>query len=362
MSSKIATILGVTGALLGSSPASSAQALSREDFRVFTSDGVGIYVREIRPSSPRHLEPLILVHGARVPGIASFDLEVPNGSLGADLAIRTGRVVFIMDARGYGASERPEAMNRPAGESRPLSRAFEVVRDIDAVVQASLKRTGAEKVALLGWATGGMWAAYYASLWPERVNHLVTLNALYGGSNVHRVLGVGSPNADPTKPDRFKQGAGGYALYDAASLWPSWDGTIPVADKSVWRSPEVAAAYARAAVASDPESERHQPPAFRAPLGAIEDSFYQATGRRLFDSCGITANVLIIRSEHDFWSRPEDAESLAHDAANARTVRIITLPNATHYVHLDRPERGRDTILQEVDAFLDGNSRAPAGN
>ena len=50
-----------------------------------------------------------MAHGARVPGIASFDLPVANGSLAADLAQRSGRPIYVMDARGYGVS----LLNKP---------------------------------------------------------------------------------------------------------------------------------------------------------------------------------------------------------------------------------------------------------
>jgi pimeloyl-ACP methyl ester carboxylesterase len=244
-------------------------------------------------------------------------------------------------------------MEQPAQESRPLSRAFLVVRDIDAVALAAMRRQGSNQVALLGWATGGMWASYYAALWPERVGDLVTLNALYGGSDRHPSLGPGSTNSDPERPDRLKANLGGYAVYEPASLWPTWDRSIPVAEKATWRDPAVAEAYARAALSSDAQSSQRQPPAFRAPLGAIEDSFYQANGRRLFDASQITARTLVVRSERDFWSRPEDADSFAHDAVRARELRVLTLPNATHFVHLDRPERGRRLLLEAVASFLE---------
>lgn len=329
-----------------------AAAFERKDFRVTTVDGVGIRVRAVKPTTAMEREPILLIHGARVPGIASFDLDAPNGSLAADLAGRLGRTVFVMDARGYGGSDRPAAMSRPASESRPLSRAHEVVRDIDAVAQAAMQRSGADKVTLLGWATGGMWAAYYASLWPDKVGHLITLNALYGGSNEHPTLGPGSANADREHSHRLSARVGGYALYDAASLTPSWDRSIPVEDKSTWRDPAVLEAYVQAALASDPLSSRHAPPVFRAPLGAIEDSFYQAGGRKLFDAGSITASVLIIRSSRDFWSRPADVDAFARDAGRARSVRVVTLPDATHYVHLDRPRHGRDRLLEEISDFL----------
>src|SRR5262244_192460 len=188
------------------------QPIQRAELRVTTVDGVHLAVRELRPTTARAgAEPVILLHGARVPGIGSFDLPVPGGSLAEDLAVRTGARVYVPDVRGYGRSDRPPAMSRPPEESRPLSRSFEVVRDVDAVVRAVLARTGAKQVTLLGWATGGLWAGQYAALWPERVGNLVLLNALYGGSAVHPMIGPGSSLADPTKPDRLSPDLGGYA-------------------------------------------------------------------------------------------------------------------------------------------------------
>jgi pimeloyl-ACP methyl ester carboxylesterase len=335
-------------------PARAVEAgVSRQDFQVTTEDGIRLFVRELRPSAiDEGKEPLILIHGARVPGIASFDLAVPGGSLAADLAVRIDRLVYVMDARGYGGSQRPAALDEPADANRPQVHAYEVVRDIAAVAAAAEQRSGSHSVALLGWATGGMWAAYYASLYPERVGHLVTLNALYGGSDRHPQLGSGSPVSDPAHPDRLSPKIGAYARNDAASLLPSWDRSIPVSDKAVWRDPALIVAYQTAALASDPLSNTQTPPAFRAPMGAIEDSFYQASGRRLFDASSITSPVLIIRSERDFWSRPGDAQSFAHDAVHAALVRVLVLPDATHYVHLDRPERGRDQLIREVTSFL----------
>lgn len=329
------------------------QDVMRQDLHVTTEDGLRLFVRELRPSSPTTgSEPVILVHGARVPGLASFDLPVPGGSFAADLALSANRIVYVMDARGYGGSERPAALKQPSNANPPQTRAYQVVRDIAAVVGMAEQRTGTRSVNLLGWATGGMWTAYYASLHPEHIGHLITLNALYGGAPLHAQFGPGSPVSDPAHPDRLSRGIGAYARYDAASLLPGWDKSIPLADKAEWRDPAIAAAYQQAALASDAESGKSDPPAFRAPMGAIEDSFYQASGRRIFDASSITSRVLVIRSERDFWSRPEDAQAFARDAVHATSLRVVTLPEATHFVHLDRPERGRDQLLQEVTSFI----------
>ncbi len=333
--------------------AGAAQDVVRQDLHVTTEDGLCLFVRELRPPSPpAGAEPVILVHGARVPGPASFDLPVPGGSFAADLALRVNRIVYVMDARGYGGSQRPAALEQPSNANPPQARAYQVVRDIAAAVGLARQKSGSQLVSLLGWATGGMWTAYYAALHPEQVGHLITLNALYGGSSKHPQLGPGSPVSDRAHPDRLSPEIGAYRRNDAASLLAGWDASIPVADKAAWRDPAVAAAYQRAALESDPASGKSDPPAFRAPMGAIEDSFYQASGRRLFDASSITSRVLVVRSGRDFWSRPEDVEAFSHDTVHATSLEVLNLPEATHFVHLDRPERGRDQLLQAVSAFL----------
>jgi pimeloyl-ACP methyl ester carboxylesterase len=325
--------------------------VQRTELTTRSVDGVRLAIREVRPARARPgVDPVILLHGARVPGIASFDLSVPGGSLAADLAERLGARTYVPDVRGYGRSGRPGAMERPASESRPLSRSFEVVRDVDAIVRSVLARTGARQVTLLGWATGGLWAGQYAALWPERVGHLILLNTLYGGSAVHPVVGPGSSIADPRQPDRIAPDLGGYARADAAALLRPWDRSL--GDDRARRDPGVAEAYVREALASDPEAGRTTPPSMRAPLGALEDSFIQASGRRLYDAGSITAAVLLVRGSADFWSRPEDVQAFVHDAARARSVRVLEIPGATHFLHLERAEAGRATFLDAVTGAL----------
>ena len=325
--------------------------IERHDFNVQSEPGIQLRVREVGAVQAAAAKPpVILLHGARVPGVASFDLPVDGGSLAADLA-RAGHRVFIMDARGYGGSTRIGQNGTRQGAA--LVNSYEVVRDVHAVVEAVKKRTAVPEVALLGWATGGHWAGMYASLYPDAVNHLVIYNALYGAHAGHEHLGRGTFMSDPNDPDRFNtERFGTYRLSTADSLLPSWDRAIPVEDKTTWRDPEVAAAYQRAALASDPTSQSRNPPSFRAPSGAMEDSFYLALGRQLWDAASITGRVLIIRSEKDFWSRPEDTVTLQSHLTNAAEVEVVTIPNATHHVHLDRGERGRDAFVATVTMFL----------
>lgn len=342
-------LAGVAAAMTISSTAI-AEPLLRQDFEIVSDPGVRIAVREVRNGAGKSGVPVVLVHGARVSGIPSFDLPVPHGSLAAELA-SAGYPVYIVDLRGYGASSRPGQDQPPAGE--PLARSEEVVRDLRAVVQAVRSRARVEQVAIAGWATGGHWAGMYASREPAKVSHLVIYNSLYGAHAGHPTLGPGSDLADRKHPDRFDAARfGAYRFNTAASLLSSWDASIPTEDKTAWRDPAMVEAYQREALASDPSSGTRNPPSFRAPSGAMADSFELASGRKLWSAETITARVLLLRSERDFWSRPEDMSALARDLPNAASVRAVTLPGATHYVHLDRAERGRTQLLDELRRFL----------
>jgi pimeloyl-ACP methyl ester carboxylesterase len=345
------------GALLAAgflfaAPAAS-DAVVRSDHFVEGERGIRLFVREARAAGVPAKTPILMLHGARVPGVASFDLPVPGGSLAADFAA-AGHPVYVMDLRGYGRSTRPAEMSQPPEANPPLVRSVEAVRDVDSVVEWIAKRTGAKKIDVFGWATGGHWLGFYATLRPERVAHLVMLNTLYGGTDGHPMLGRGSDLEDKENPGRPSKSLGAYRWSSAASLLSAWDKSIPLegADKSAWRDPAVAEAYVAAALVSDPDGRSREPRAFRAPGGAMEDSFYLATGRSLWDASLVLAPTLVLASERDFWSRPADRERLRAELTHAPRVSVVMIPGATHHVHLDRPERGRQILIDTVLTFL----------
>ncbi|TIT49041.1 MAG: alpha/beta hydrolase, partial [Mesorhizobium sp.] len=141
-----------------------------------------------------------------------------------------------------------------------------------------------------------------------------------------------------------------YRLNTRPSLFTAWDDSIPVADKAQWRDPAVTAAYGDAALASDETASTRLPPSFRSPSGAMADSFELAFDRRQWSAAALTMPVLVIRSGRDFWSRPEDAKTIVDEAPKAERLDI---PDATHFVHLDREAAGRGVFLDAVKRFLD---------
>jgi pimeloyl-ACP methyl ester carboxylesterase len=324
--------------------------ITRRDFKVQTVDHVGIAIREVR-SDVTDRTPLVLLHGTRIPGLSEYDLQVPNGSFAADMAAR-GHVCFIPDARGYGRSDRPEAMSRPPQESRPLARGLEITRDVDACVDALREATGVEKVALMGWGVGATILIMYAALWPEKVSHIVLYNAIYGGgTDFPRYRNA--PLEDPDRPGRFNVGKyGGYAYNKLDMLLDKWDQSIPVEDKDAWRDPAVAEAFVQALIDGDPTSRDRDPITFRCPNGMLEDSFYIGRGQKLVHACQVQCKVMILRPALDYFSRPEDVAALREDLTNAEDVVVWEPANTTHYLILDRPERGRTEALERISAFI----------
>jgi pimeloyl-ACP methyl ester carboxylesterase len=339
-------------ALIATGAAGAQPTVQRHDFFIASDPGVRLFVREVTASRSSSHVTILLIHGARIPGIASFDLPVPGGSLAADLATR-GLDVYVLDVRGYGRSSRPAEMDAPPSAHPPLVRSNEAVRDISAAVDWISHREHVTAVALFGWAAGAQWAGYYASLYPEKVSALILLNALYRGDAAQPLVGHGSDLEDPAHAGRYSEGGcGAYRWNTADSLTRGWERNIPIADKDQWRDPAVAQALIQQSLASDPESTSQHLAAFRSPCGALEDSFYLATGHELWDATLITAPTLILVSERDFWSRPIDRENLVGDLVHAKRVKLVILPNATHFVPLDRPERGRNQLIEETTAFV----------
>lgn len=326
----------------------SSSAISREDVFVESDPGIEIFVREVTPSSPPTGVPILLIHGGGPGGIASFDLDIAGYSLAADFA-QAGHQVYIMNVRGWERSTRPSVLGEPADQNPPAVTSEEAVRDIGAVVDWIRDRTEQPQVALIGWATGGHWAGMYTTRRNDSISHLIMLNSLYG---VDAPWPLTERFENPEEPGTFDDSGGAYRLVDYEGFLRGWDNSIPVDDKSLWREPAVADAYARTAVQLDPTSQTRTPFSARIPTAYREESFNLAQGYRYWEARDISTPTLFIRGELDFWSRPEDASTLASELVNAPVVQTITIPDATHYLFNDRPERGRNQFIQETLSFL----------
>ncbi|MBL1421726.1 MAG: alpha/beta fold hydrolase [Alphaproteobacteria bacterium] len=323
--------------------------ITRKDFHVKTHDNVSIAIREVRQTGNQTRVPMILLHGTRIPGLSEYDLDVPNGSLAEDLA-KQGHVVYIVDARGFGRSERPAEMDEPRQSGKKsLIRTIEITHDVDAAVNHLIKATGQKKVALFGWGVGGTCIQMYASLHPKKVSHLIFYNTIYGGYK----RPTPSAFAHPDNPEIFNQEKyGNYYFNSIELLEEHWDTQIPIEDKAAWRDPAMVKAFSQALLDGDPTSMERTPPSYRSPNGMLEDLFRMSRGEKLMHANQIYAKVMIVNPELDTLSKDEDMAALIEDLCHAEQVLHYAPKNTTHYILLDRPERGRNDLLAKMDEFL----------
>jgi pimeloyl-ACP methyl ester carboxylesterase len=76
-----------------------------------------------------------------------------------------------------------------------------------------------------------------------------------------------------------------------------------------------------------------------------------SNGEKLWDARKIKPPTLLVRGELDFWSRPIDVETLQTELLNARELQTLILPQGTHFIFLDKPERGRAQMIAAMLIF-----------
>ena len=326
-------------------------AVTKQDYFIDAVDpGVKLFVRSKMAEGQKQFTNdniVLFVHGATYPSTPDFDLQYKDYSW-ADWMVDKGYVVYMFDKRNYGFSSREKAMDEPAGSNRPLSRSFQVIRDIGSVVDHIRKKHGVNKVTLIGWSWGAMTSGYYTSLNSEKVRKLVLYAPAYA-LPVHTNLGTGSGSQNKRKPYEFNYALGAYRLGTKAGNDGRWDGEIPVADKSEFREEGVRDAFAIEALKTDPMSDTRSPPALRAPNGVLEDTFMQSTGRRIWNASSIYVPTLLIAGEFDTWSFAEDRELLMRDLTNAPVKKSVVIKNATHFVLFEKP---RFEFFSAINDFL----------
>jgi len=340
-SSSVSVAAMVCWSLAGPGVGSGAAEIQRTDHLLQSAAEVRIHIRKVvragSPMSGRCGAPVLLVHGGSPAGSVIFDLDVPGYSLAEDLAA-AGHAAYIVDIRGWGRSTAPPS-------SVP---SLEALEDIEAAVDWVRADARCDRIALLGHATGGHWVGMYTARHPQKVSRLVMVNSMYG---VAAPWPLAAGFEDPRAPGRFDESAGMYRFADAGGLLGGWDRSIPADDKTLWRDARVAEAYVAQGLASDPTSSSRTPPSVRIPGAFRREHYEMARGRKFWEARDIKVPTLYVRGARDHWSRPEDLVALQRELTGAPG-RFVTIPDATHFVFLDRPERGRVAFLRLVLDFL----------
>jgi pimeloyl-ACP methyl ester carboxylesterase len=338
---------------LAASPFAHAQnvRIVKSDTQIDALDpGIKLFVREKMADGNTTFTDqnvVLFLHGATAPSTCDFDLSYRDYSW-ADWMVQRGFVVYMGDYRNYGFSTREQAMDEPAAKNQPVTRSYIALRDIAAMVNHIKAKRGVKKVTLIGWSWGAMMAGYYASLHSENVHKLV-LYAPLDNFAEHTNLGTGSALQNKRTPHEFNFALGAYRLASEAANTGRWNGEIPVENKDEYREPAVPAEFWKECMATDPTSGTRNPPSLRAPNGVLEDSFYQATGRPLWNAANIYAPTLVIAGQFDTWSYPEDREGLMRELVHAPVKKSVLIPSATHFVLFEKP---RHQFFEEILGFI----------
>ena len=186
-----------------------AQTASAQEMKIIRTEGhidaldpgIRLFVREKMQEGNTQFtneNVVLFLHGATAPSTCDFDLGYKDYSW-ADWMVKRGYVVWMGDYRNYGYSTREKTMDEPAAKNQPVTRSYQALRDVEAMVNHIKRTRGVQKVTLMGWSWGAMMAGYYASLHSENVHKLVLYAPLYN-FNDHTNLGPGSALQNKRKP------------------------------------------------------------------------------------------------------------------------------------------------------------------
>ena len=315
-----------------------AEDIATADHRVESSQaGLQLLVRH------KHLQDrdkfstaqtVLFVHGATYPSTVTFDYPMAGKSW-MDIMARAGFDVWCVDLLGYGASDRPRELSVPAEDNPPVVDTEQAVADVTKVVDFILGQRNLPRLALIGYSWGTLICGDYAGQQPDKVERLV----LYGAA----WLGTGKSITTGTPP-------GAYRLVAAKAVLARWCIELDEAQIESLAAPAHMAVWADAAIASDPESGRHDPPLLRAPSGVVKDVLANNASRTPpYDPGAIRAPTMIVVGEWDHETRPEHGREVFARLSNTADRRYVMVGGATHSMLL---ENQRGALYRVVDGFL----------
>lgn len=279
--------------------------------------------------------PVLCVHGATYPASATFDYPVEGRSWLDGLA-DGGRDAWCLDLLGYGGSDRPAAMAGDPLAHEPIVDTAEAVGDVLRAIRHIRAVRGVTAVDLIGHSWGTAICGQVAASEPALVRRLVLFGALW--------INVGTVQIP------VGERLGAYRLVDAAATVKRWTVNLDPGQCAVIGSEAARAAWAEAAIASDPEAARHNPPRLRAPTGVVKDlRDHWLAGRATYDPAAITSPTLVVVGEWDQETTPAQGQAVFSGLTNAAERRYTVIGAGTHLLLL---ERQRHQLYGIVDEFL----------
>jgi len=229
--------------------------------------------------------------------------------------------VVAPDMRGYNLSDKPRGLRR--------YRVEELTRDVAALI----RHAGAERAHVVGHDWGGLVAWWFAILHPEVLARLAILNAPHPAIAFRGLLAHGQLRRSryiflfqlPRLAERR------FAANDFALL-----------RRYLRRDPVRPDAFSEADIQRYVEAIA-RPGALTAAMNYYRAAFWFAPFLFLKARWPIAAPVLMIWGERDRYLGPHLLEDTERWAPNLRVERI---PDASHWVQADAPERVNELLLE----------------
>ena len=331
------TVAAILGAMLS---ISSASAQSSHDHRLSGQAAPDwrpeLLVREQTPASGDRTRPVLYIHGSSFPSASSVMFRF-GGTSWADALNVAGLNVFALDFAGYGGSERYPVMASEDPVGTPPGRALEAAEQIARAVAFIREQTGASRVSVIAHSWGTIPAALFTIQHPEAIDRLV----LFGP-----ILERQGPPASQTSR---------WSLVTIAQQHARFVGGVPAGHAPVLEEadfPRWASVY----LASDPHAGERTPASVKIPSGPAADLLAAWSGRLGYDPGDLARPVMLVRGEWDTPSSAADAAWFESKLASGLEYRIVTVPDATHLMHL---EAGRHALYAATNAFLAGTPSSP---
>ena len=290
-----------------------------------------LLLREQAPASGDRSHPVLYVHGASFPSELSIMFRFEGTSWADDLNER-GYDVFGLDFAGYGGSERyPGMLGDAPMVGAPLGRAPDAAVQVERAVRYIMASTGAPRVTIIAHSWGTIVAALFATRHPELVDRLVLFGAI-----------VKREGPAKSEPDAW-------SLVTIEEQHTRFVGGVPKGHAGVLVEQDFPR-WARTYLATDPTSGERHPASVKVPSGPSADVLDAWSGKLAYDPSRIMTPTLIVSGAWDGSSTPADAAWLAGAMSPTVDKTVVTVPDATHLMHL---ESGRRELYRAVDHFLE---------
>jgi pimeloyl-ACP methyl ester carboxylesterase len=303
------------------------------------------------PGATNNAYPVLFIHGSVIPVNVSFGLRMNNYSWMDNLS-ENGYDVYALDFLGYGNSDRYPEMRSNSSTGRLPGRATDVYLDVDKAVDFICRRTGKNKVYLIGHSWGGSVAALYAGKFKDKVEKLVlyapiTPTQAPAKSESPAKSEAPSKSGAPAKPPIIRPNA---TMTPARRVQTFKD--LTPAGKECRMEKEMFTTFGNTWLLSDPLNPLFRDDSVRFPSGPEQDTEDLLHNKTYYNPADIQVPVLLVRGEWDNTPDNTGAAILFAALENAPYKKYTVLEKGTHIIHL---EKSRYQLYDEVLHYLNAH-------